>query len=162
VSFIRSSWPPGLRVRAKMRPGMISLSGPPGSTGAVMLMWNARGRTALSPSVAAAKALSPALHRLPVQGLRRKFRQFRADTVGIDDIGQAGLRTADVWLTDGGAPRLEHRRGRGHVLHVQAEVVDAGWPLGVRGLQLDERILADLDINQLQLSRRVLESERFR
>src|SRR6185503_1337063 len=77
------------------------------------------------------------------------------------DVGQDRLRPADVDVLGFGAARFEHRDRVLRVLDVQAEVADTQRP-SVRGLQLHERVLADLDIDELHLLRlRVNESERF-
>src|SRR5207302_978493 len=59
-----------------------------------------------------------------------------------------------------GAARFEHRRRRGHVLDVHAEMTDPEWT-SIRRLQLDESVLADLDIDQLNLSFRIVLPECF-
>ncbi len=97
-----------------------------------------------------------------MKGLRRQLGQLRANAVGVDDIGQDGLGAADGRLADRGPPRFEHRGCGRHVLDMQTEMGDAGWPLRVRGLQLDKRVLAHLDVDELHLPGCIDEPERLR
>ncbi len=71
---------------------------------------------------------------------RRKFCQFHANAVRVDDIGKDGLRAADGRLSDIGAPLPEHCGGGCHVLDVHAEMGDTGRPLRIGGLPWKSRL----------------------
>src|SRR4029079_849318 len=107
-------------------------------------------------------SLAPAIHGLPMQRIRRQFQELHPHTVGIDDIREHGFGAAarpDV--LNFAAARLEHFGYRLDVLHVHPEVIDAGRTIRADGLNLDERILADLHIDQLHLPGLVLDAERL-
>ena len=103
----------------------------------------------------------PALNRFVVHGLRRKLGQLDAAHVGIGDVGEDRFRVAGVGIAHHHAALPEHGDRSARVLDVQPVMREAGGPLRVGRVQLEKRILADLHVDEPDLSLVVVDAKRF-
>src|ERR1700716_744613 len=96
------------------------------------------------------------MHRLWTE-----FGELDSDPVRVGDVVQDGLGVAVPNLAHVRAALLEHRGGSSHVLNVNADMIDRRRTSGTR-LQLEERILANLDVHQAGLALVVVDAKRLR
>src|ERR1041385_8916292 len=105
--------------------------------------------------------LLPAFHRFPVQRLRGQLRQLNPNSIWSIDIGQDRLGRTRANVFNLGTTLLEHRRSRRHIIHNEAKVIDSCRFLRIRRLYFNERVLADLNINERNIPLIVLRTERL-
>src|ERR1700730_15600827 len=113
------------------------------------------------PSGEGSRGSLPPVHGLTMHRLWTQFGELDSDPVRVGDVVQDGLGVAVPNLAHVRAPTLEHRGGGGHVLDVDAAMVDRRWTSGTR-LQLEERVLAHLDVHQPGLALVVVDAKTLR
>src|SRR5437867_256087 len=104
--------------------------------------------------------LFPAFHSLAVLRFRGELRKLNTHAIQIGNVRQNRFGGADASLADVGSPLFEHRCDLRHVLHVNPKMIHS-QRTPIRRLQFDERILADLNVDQRHVSLLVNAPESF-
>src|SRR2546430_13002367 len=104
--------------------------------------------------------LFPAFHGCAVLRFRSKLGKLDTHAIRIRNVRENRFGGADSSLAEVCSSLLEHRGRLSHVLDVDTEMIDSERA-PIRGLQFDECILADLNVDERYISFVVDAPERF-